>query len=316
MSKILVTGGAGFIGSNLVDELVSQGHEVLVIDNLFSGKEEYLNTRAKFFRVDICDPELERIFSQETQEGKIDFIFHLAAQINVGKSVADPVEDNRINVLGGLNVLENCRKFGVKKIVFASTGGAIYGQDAPVPTKEDCLPAPISPYGIHKLTFEKYLNYYRKVFGQDYTVLRFANVYGPRQFKGGESGVIANFVDNAVNGIKSTINGDGSQTRDFVYVGDVVRALIKALETDYAGEINIGCGQEINILSLVEAVEAALGKKIVKEHGPAKAGEQMRSCLDCTLAEKILAWRPQTCLEQGIKETMAWSMENLIKKKK
>jgi len=188
MSKILVTGGAGFIGSTLIDKLISEGNEVVIIDDLSSGKKEYVNSQAKFYEVDICSAaKIAKIFQKE----KFDFVYHLAAQIDVRKSVADPVKDNEINVLGGINIIENCRLNEVKKIIFASTGGAIYGETEEIPTTEISLTYPVSPYGIHKLTLEKYLNYYYQVYGLNYTVLRFANVYGPRQFKGGEAGVIA-----------------------------------------------------------------------------------------------------------------------------
>ena len=197
MAKILVTGGAGFIGSNLVDHLINQGHELVVVDDLSSGKKSYVNQQAKFYKLDIRSTKLEKIFSRE----KIEVVYHLAAQIDVRKSVADPAFDVDINIIGSLNLLENCRRFKVKKIIFSSTGGAIYGEAEEIPTTEYAPTYPVSPYGINKLAFEKYLNYYFQVYGLNYTILRFANVYGPRQFKGGEAGVIAIFIDNAVKGL-------------------------------------------------------------------------------------------------------------------
>lgn len=303
MSKILVTGGAGFIGSTLVDKLIEEGNELVVIDNLVSGKKEYLNPLAKFYNLDICSSEVAVVFSQE----KFDFVYHLAAQIDVRKSVSDPIYDNKINVLGGINILENCRANNVSKIIFASTGGAIYGEAEEIPTTEYAQTYPLSPYGIHKLTLEKYLNYYYQVYGLNYTVLRFANVYGPRQFKGGEAGVIAIFVENAVRGKESVLYGDGLQTRDFVYVDDVVNALSLARGIDYRGEINISLSKEINLLDLIKSIELAIEApvKVKKEAG--KDGEQRRSCLSHTRAKEVLNWEPKTELEEGILKTINWA---------
>ncbi|MFA5184206.1 MAG: NAD-dependent epimerase/dehydratase family protein [Patescibacteria group bacterium] len=307
MSKILVTGGAGFIGSNLVDALIAARHQVVVIDDLSSGREDYLNPAAKFYKLDIGSPDIAAIFQTEKPE----VVYHLAAQIEVSKSMADPVRDNRINALGGLNILENCRQHGVKKIIFSSTGGAIYGDAEEIPTTESFPPYPVSFYGIHKLTFEKYLNCYYQVYGLDYTTLRFANVYGPRQFKGGEAGVIAIFIDNAVKGQASTQYGDGRQTRDFVYVDDVVRALVSAKDITCHGEINIGFGRETNLLDIRKSIEAALGQAIEVKEAPAKPGEQRRSCLNCQRAKSVLNWEPQIGLEEGVKRTIAWAKSKL-----
>jgi UDP-glucose 4-epimerase len=307
--KILVTGGAGFIASNLVDRLISEGHQVVIIDDLSSGLKEYINPQAHFYQMDILAPKVEEIFALQ----KFDLVFHLAAQISVVKSVENPELDNRINVLGGLNILTCCLKHQVKKIVFVSTGGALYGEAEVVPTPEDYPTFPLSPYGIHKLTFEKYLHYYHTVYGQTYTTLRLANVYGPRQYKGGECGVVSIFIDNAVNDRVSTINGDGSKTRDFVYVGDVVEALMKAMTTDYIGAINIGTGVEKSVADVVLAIELALGRSIKKNNGPAKAGEQERSCLAIKKAKEILGWEPKVMLDEGIRQTIAWSKAKLGK---
>ncbi len=306
MSKILVTGGAGFIGSTLVDKLISEGNEVVVIDSLVSGKKSYLNPAAKFYKLDIRSKKLEKIFKLE----KFDFVYHLAAQIDVRISVANPELDNDVNVVGGINILENCRKHQVKKIIFASTGGAIYGDAEEIPTTEHAPTYPVSPYGIHKLTFEKYLNYYYQVYGVNYTVLRFANVYGPRQFKGGEAGVIAIFVDNAVKDLESKIFGDGLQTRDFVCVLDVVEALSLAKNIDCRGEINIGLGKEISLLDLVTQIEISLDRKIKIKQEPAKDGEQKRSCLSRERAKAVLNWEPKISLAEGIKKTIDWAKEN------
>jgi len=306
MAKIIVTGGAGFIGSNLVDALIAQGDSVVVIDSLVSGKKEYLNPQAKFYPVDIRSSEVAGIFAQEEP----DFVYHLAAQIEVAKSVVDPRHDNEINVLGALNILENCARQKVKKIIFSSTGGAIYGEGSIIPTPESALAEPISPYGIHKLTFEKYLNYYYQVFGQDYAILRFANVYGPRQYKGGEAGVISIFIANAVLGKTSILYGDGGQTRDFVFVSDVVKALLAAKDKDCREALNIGLGQEIDLLTIIKEIEAATGQSFLKEDKPTKLGEQRRSCLDPARAAQVLGWRPSIDLKAGIEQTIAWAQAN------
>jgi UDP-glucose 4-epimerase len=303
MSKILVTGGAGFIGSTLVDKLISEGHEVAVLDNLASGKKDYINPQAKFFEVDICVPEVAEVFATFQPE----IVYHLAAQIDVRISVADPVFDNKINAVGSLNILENCRLNKVKKFIFVSTGGAIYGEAEEIPTTEKAPTYPLSPYGIHKLTTEKYCNYYCQVYGQDYTILRFANVYGPRQYKGGEAGVVSIFIEHAVAGKECFINGDGMQTRDYVYVDDVVTALSKAKEVTYQGEINIGCAKEITVIDVVNAISASLGSEFSPEHLPVKPGEQRRSCLSYALANKILGWEPTVDINEGVKRTIAWT---------
>jgi len=305
MSKILVTGGAGFIGSTLVDSLISQGNEVVVIDDLSSGRKDYLNPAAKFYQVDICSPKVAKIFKTEKPE----FVYHLAAQIEVSKSMVDPVRDNNINLLGSFNILENCRLNGVKKIIFSSTGGAIYGDAEEIPTSESFPPYPVSFYGIHKLAFEKYLNCYYQVYNLDYTILRFANVYGPRQFKGGEAGVIAIFTDNAVQDLESTQYGNGQQTRDFVYVDDVVRALYLAKDITCHGELNIGCGVESSLLDIRKNLEKALGRTMKIKEAPARPGEQRRSCLNCRRAKDVLNWEPAINLEEGIKRTMEWAKQ-------
>lgn len=307
MSKILVTGGAGFIGSHLVDRLIANGHEVAVVDDLSTGRRDYINLAAKFYKLDITSPRLKKVFEKFRPE----FVYHLAAQIDVRRSLLDPKNDNRINVLGGLNVLENCCAQGIKKIIFSSTGGAIYGETSDLPTPETYAAYPLSPYGINKLSLEKYLRYYNLVHGLDYTVLRFANVYGPRQFKGGEAGVIALFIDNAVKGKPSRQFGDGRQTRDFVYVDDVATALAAAKDINYTGEINIGSGQETDLLLLRQEIETALGAPFSVKEEAAVPGEVRRSCLKIDKAKEILNWQPQIDLKEGVKRTIAWSKANL-----
>lgn len=306
--KSLVTGGAGFIGSNLVDKLVEMGHEVIIIDNLVNGKEEHINGKAKFYKADITDnKEISEIFKNESRNKKINYVFHLAAQIDVNKSIENPEYDNKVNILGSLNILENCRQHEVGKIIFASSGGAIYGEVKSGPATENHPASPLNPYGVNKLTFEKYLSYYYKAFGQKYISLRLSNAYGPRQFKGGEAGVIAIFIDNAIRNKKSTINGDGFQTRDYVYVQDIARAFVLAAKNDYIGEVNISTGKEFNLLDLVKFIEFKLGRPIEKEFGPAKIGDVRRSVLDSTFARNVLGWRPEITLEDGIGRTLDWA---------
>ena len=311
MSKVLVSGGAGFIGSILVDRLVLEGHEVTILDNLVSGSRDYINAQADFWELDILDNNLIQRF----QETKFDLVYHLAAQIDVRQSVNDPVFDNEINVLGGLNILSACKESGVKKIVFSSTGGAIYGESEEMPTSECAATYPLSPYGINKLALEKYLNYYYQVFGLNYTILRFANVYGPRQYKGGEAGVIAIFTEAAASDSTCTLYGDGLQTRDFVYVDDVVEALLRAGIINWCGEINVSTGLETNMLEMIIAIESAAGKKLKLIQAPGKAGEQRRSCLSNSRAFEILDWKPQVSFTEGVKRAYDWVKQEIDKKK-
>ena len=307
MSKILVTGGAGFIGSTLVDALLSEGHAVTVLDNLVSGRRDYINQAADFWELDILDEGLSKRFL----ESKFDFVYHLAAQIDVRISVEDPVFDNRINVLGGLNILEASRQSGVKKVIMASTGGAIYGETDLIPTPEIAPTYPLSPYGINKLTLEKYLNYYHQVHGLNYSVLRFSNVYGPRQYKGGEAGVIAIFIEAVANDKICLIYGDGKQTRDYVYVDDVVSALIKAMIVETKQEINISTATEIDIWQMIKVIEDVSPKKIEVKLESARAGEQQRSCLSNARAQEALDWQPQINFTEGIARTYKWVIEQV-----
>lgn len=306
MAKVLITGGAGFIGSSLADKLIESGHEVIIIDNLFSGKEDYIPSQAKFYHLDIVKDDLSLVFEKE----KPDFVFHLAAQIDVRKAVENPDFDVSVNILGGLNVLKNVYKYKVKKIIFSSTGGAVYGEADLIPTPEDYPATPLSPYGIDKLCFEKYLQYYYQVFKQEYTTLRFANVYGPRQYKGGEAGVVAIFCSQIAQNKPMTLNGDGSQTRDFVYVDDVVRALMKAMTVDFNGEINIGSNVESEVKDIIKHIEDYSKKDCVVEKKPAPKGEQQRSFLDSSLAKEVLGWQAEISLEEGIKTTYKWTLDN------
>ena len=302
MSKILVTGGAGFIGSHLVDRLIKEGHKVVVLDNLSTGKKENLNPKAKFYKIDICSPKISEIFKKERPE----IVFHFAAQIDVRKSVENPLEDAKINILGSLNLLESCKRYKVKKFIFTSTGGAIYGEAEVIPTPETYPEFPLSPYGIEKLTIDKFLNYYNKVFGLPYISLRLANVYGPRQNSKGEAGVIAIFCNKILSGKQPVINGSGKQTRDFVFVNDVVQAAFLAMKSKKSGIYNIGTAKETDVNTIFRKLKELTGSKCKKIHGPAKPGEQKRSRLDFKKAKRGLKWNPKYNLDRGLKETVKW----------
>jgi len=306
MFKILVSGGAGFIASHLTDKLIDKGHNVVVIDNLSTGKKENLNPQAKFYETDICNSEIAQIFIEEKPE----IVFHFAAQIDVRKSVKDPIQDAKVNILGSLNLLQNCQKNEVKKFIFASSGGAIYGDTDVIPTPETHAENPESPYGICKLTIEKYLHFYKETFGLNYTALRLANVYGPRQNSKGEAGVIAVFCDKMLKNEEVVINGDGEQTRDFVSVDDVVNACLLSIEQEKSDIYNIGTGIETNINEIFRKIKELTNSNCEEIHAPAKPGEQKRSCLDFSKAKKELGWEPKYDLEKGLEETIKWFKEN------
>ena len=302
--KILVTGGAGFIGSWVVDTLINKDFNVVVIDNLSSGSKENLNKKAKFYEIDIRDNKIDEIFQNE----KIDYVFHLAAQINLRESIKNPVEDANINILGALNLLNNCVKHKIKKFIFSSTGGAIYGDDCKIPTSETEEEKPMSPYGVAKLAIEKYLEFYKKVYGLDYVSLRYSNVYGPRQNSKGEAGVVAIFIDKLLLGEQPIINGSGEQTRDYVYVKDVAEANILALKL--SGVFNVGTGKETEVNEIFRKIVNIMNSNLKEIHGPEIKGEQMRSCLD---PGKLIKkdWGIGYDLEKGLKETI-----NYFKNKK
>jgi UDP-glucose 4-epimerase len=304
--RTLVTGGAGFIGSNLVDALLDGGHEVLVLDNLSTGRAANLSgalTRgAQLETVDITDAaEVEAHVAGQRPEA----IFHLAAQIDVRKSVTDPAFDARVNVEGTINVLEAARRAEVGRVVFSSTGGAIYGETERLPSPEDVEPRPKAPYGQSKFCAERYLDLYTRLFGLSTVALRYGNVYGPRQDPMGEAGVVAIFCGKLLAGEPATIFGDGGQTRDYVYVGDVVAANLAAATSDAAGEINIGVGREVSVLDLVEVLRELSGEagfEVV--HAPERPGEVARSCLDVSRAAQLLGWGPQTDLREGMRRAL------------
>jgi UDP-glucose 4-epimerase len=364
--KILVTGGAGFIGSNVVDALVREGHEVAILDNLSTGRKENLNPDAKFHNVDITDFEgVEKVF----KDFKPEILYHLAAQIDVRKSVSDPVFDGMINVLGSINLFKLSVEYGVKRVIFSSTGGALYGEPLKLPATEDTPVEPLSPYGVSKYCGENYLNYFKRLYGGDRyaplrfahddgegrlsggdrdtplrsahdvkegrlsggdqyaqitssqddekgrlpggshgferVILRYANVYGPRQDPLGEAGVIAIFIGKILKGEQPIIYGDGTQTRDYIFVEDVVRANLLAL-TGKEGTYNIGTGIETSINKLVEILSEVFGKKIEPIYADERPGEVKRIALDGTLAKEVLGFVPHYSLYEGIKKTIEW----------
>jgi UDP-glucose 4-epimerase len=297
--KVVVTGGAGFIASHIADAYIERGHEVHILDDLSTGQKINLNPKANLHVIDIADSKTVRLI----EEIKPDALSHHAAQMDVRRSVADPTFDARVNILGFINLLEGCKNAAVKKVIFASSGGAVYGEQEVFPAPESHLTQPASPYGVSKRTGELYLSYYQQAFGLPYIALRYANVYGPRQSPHGEAGVVAIFLTLLLNGKIPVINGDGKQTRDYVYVGDVVAANVAALDSPYIGQINIGTGIETDVVTIYEHLCQAVGSKVQAQHGPAKTGEQRRSCLNNRHASEILAWRPQVALADGLQRT-------------
>jgi UDP-glucose 4-epimerase len=305
--KVVVTGGAGFIGSHLVDRLVLEGHEVVVIDNLSTGKRRHLNRAARFYKIDIQSWRLERVFRNERPS----VVMHLAAQIDVRKSVEDPIFDAQVNVLGTLNVLQQAVKHGVRKVIFSSSGGAIYGEQEVFPASETHVTQPLSPYGLSKLCGEHYLSYYQRVGGIQLVNLRYANVYGPRQDPHGEAGVVGIFIQKLLNGEQAIINGNGRQSRDFVFVDDVAEANLAVMGQETQGTYNVGTGVETSINDLFRILVEQTGSKCKELHGPAKKGEQARSVIDSTKLRQAVCWEPRVELTEGLKRTVAYFRERM-----
>jgi UDP-glucose 4-epimerase len=299
--RILVTGGAGFIGSHTVDALVAAGaHEVSVLDGLSSGKREQVNPAARFYEADLRNADaIVPILEREKPE----VIYHLAAQMDVRRSVADPALDAGINLVGFLNVMELARRNGLKRVVFASTGGAIYGEQEQFPCDEEHPRRPVSPYGVAKLATEAYLFFYKVQYEIDYVALRYANVYGPRQDPHGEAGVVAIFCGRMLGGMPSTIFGDGEQTRDYIFVGDVARANVAALGAKASDAFNIGTGVETSVNQLYRSLASAAGLKTPPSYAPARPGEQRRSVISPARAGQVLGWRPEVTLDDGLERT-------------
>lgn len=300
--KILVTGGAGFIGSHLVDQLIKEDHKVVVIDNLSTGKKENLNPKAKFYKIDICDEKISQIFKKEKPE----IVFHYAAQINARQSVKDPIFDAKVNIFGSLNILENCRKFNIKKIIFASSGGEIYGDAKEIPTSETYFPSPISPYGVGKLTIEKYLDAYFKLFKIPYIALRYGNVYGPRQNPDGEAGVVAIFIGKMLKNEQPLIHGDGRQTKDYIFIDDAIDATILSFKKDFKGILNIGTGRETSVLEIFYKLEELTNSQVEEKHIALPPCGFKRGCLSIKKTKKELGWQPKYSLDEGLRKTVEW----------
>jgi UDP-glucose 4-epimerase len=309
--RILVTGGAGFIGSHTVDALIAAGgHQVSILDDLSAGKREQVNSQASFTYADLRDAAaVKGVIARERPE----VIVHLAAQMDVRRSVADPPFDAQVNLVGFLNLMEAAREQGLKRVIFASTGGAIYGEQEVFPCDEDHPRRPVSPYGVAKFATEAYLFFYKVQYGIDYVALRYANVYGPRQDPHGEAGVVAIFCGRILEGQPCTIYGDGGQTRDYVYVGDVVRANLAAIQGLVSGAFNIGTGVETDVNQLYQALADAAGSKTAPKHGPPRAGEQRRSVISAARAARELAWTPQVTLGDGLARTYSFFKEKFVR---
>ncbi len=298
--KILVTGGAGFIGSHIADAYIDAGHDVVIIDNLSTGRKKNINPKATFIECDIRDDKVAEIFDQY----QFDVVNHQAAQMDVRLSVKDPIYDARNNVIGFLNIVQNAAMHKVRKVIYASSGGVVYGEQDYFPADEEHPQRPYCPYGVTKLIGEKYLFYYAMTFGLRYTAFRYANVYGPRQNPHGEAGVIAIFLEKLFRREEAVINGDGRQTRDYVYISDVVRANVAALEKADNEIINIGTGVETDVVEIFQQLNELTGANMPEKHGPAKPGEQRRSVLDVGKAKKVLGWTPRVDFRSGLQKTV------------
>jgi UDP-glucose 4-epimerase len=305
--KILVTGAAGFIASQIADAFIEEGHQVVILDDLSTGYEKNINPKAKFVKATICDKSLEKLFESE----KFDVVNHHAAQMDVRRSVKDPEFDATTNILGTINLLQNCVKFGVKKFMFASTGGAVYGEQDYFPADEKHNQQPKSPYGISKLAVEKYLYFYHSEHKLNYTILRYANIYGPRQNPFGEAGVVAIFSTKLLKGEQPIINGHGKQTRDYVFVGDVVKANLLGLKDEVSDVYNIGTGIETDVNQLFHFINNITRANKEEKHGPTAAGEQLRSVITSDKLFNKFGWRPSTKLEDGLKVTVEFFKNNL-----
>lgn len=303
--NILVTGGAGFIASNISDEFVKKRHKIIILDNLSSGRKANINPKSVFYKMDITDPAIEKIFKKH----KIDAMCHHAAQIDIRVSVNDPIFDAKSNILGSINLLQNCIKYKVKKVIFASSGGAIYGEVKGSGAKETEKVDPLSPYGVAKESIERYIRYYSYTFGLEYTILRYGNVYGERQDPRGEAGVVAIFTGLMLNNKQPFIFGNGGQIRDYVYVGDVVRANLFALNKAKNQIINIGTGKGTSVNTLYDKLNRITGFNKKAKHKSQRKGELMRSILGISKAKAVLGWQPKVGIDEGFRRTVEYFRE-------
>jgi len=307
--KVLVTGGAGFIGSHVVDAYLEDGYEVVIVDDLSTGRLANINPGAKFIQMDICDPRLSEVFERE----RPDYVNHHAAQMDVRRSMVEPLFDAQVNVVGSLNLLECSRKYAVKRFVYISTGGAVYGEPEYLPCDEAHPIQPICPYGASKHTVEHYLYMYAFNYSLEYTVLRYPNVYGPRQDPYGEAGVVAIFSGQMLKEEQVVINGDGEQRRDFVYVGDCARANLLALTVPHpSGIFNLGSGRGTTVNAIFCELKAITGYSRDAQHGPEKLGETRTIYLDARKAREELSWAPQVGLREGLELTVEYFRLNEI----
>jgi UDP-glucose 4-epimerase len=305
---ICITGGAGFIGSHLADAFLARGDRVLIIDNLSGGRRENVPQGAELYVLDIRSKEAAAV----VRESGVDVLVHHAAQMDVRRSVEDPVFDADVNVLGSLNLAEACRHGGVRQVLFASTGGAIYGEQDFFPATEDHPARPLSPYGVSKLAYERYLYFYHVTYGLDVACMRYANVYGERQNPHGEAGVVAIFLNRLLAGEAPTINGDGLQTRDYVHVSDVVRANLAVVGKPGFHIYNVGTGVETSVVELYDELARAVGSPLKAKHGPGKPGEQRRSVIDAGRLHRELGVPAPLSLAQGLERTAAWFREKVV----
>jgi UDP-glucose 4-epimerase len=303
---VCVTGGAGFIGSHVAEALVARGHRVLIVDDLSSGRKENIPAGCAFHQLDIRSREAAELI----RTAKVEVLVHHAAQIDVRRSVADPLHDASINVMGTLNLLQAAREGCLRQVVLASTGGAIYGEQDAFPATEEHDTRPLSPYGVAKLAAERYLYFFHAAYDLDVTCLRYANVYGPRQDPHGEAGVVAIFLERLLAGRPCTINGDGLQTRDYVFVGDVVAANTAAIGSQGFRVYNVGTGVETDVVRLYRSLADAVGVDTAAQHGPAKAGEQRRSVISSARIRRELGVAVDTPLDEGLRRTTAWFSAN------